>query len=313
MPKIKMNQALAYACVVIGASCWGIVGLFVQQLYASGFTPWQVVTIRLTISSLILFPVLFILFRQYLKIDWKDIPYFFILGVFSIALFNWCYFAVMERSSVAIAVVFVYTSPVFAALIARILYREKLTLQKNLAIIFTVAGCALAIEFIPIGGITVTLSTVLLGLLAGLFCSSYSIIGKHVSRAYHPVTITFYAMICGSVFMIPTSQIWKKTEMLLTAEIWMPIMGISVISTILAYVLFTLGLSYVESSKAAILSSAELIISVLVSIYILNESLTFWQGFGFIFVVASVVLTIFSFKKRASQIHSMKTSNKSLE
>lgn len=305
---IKMNKAIAYTCVVVGASCWGIVGLFVHQLYEEGFTPWQVVTIRLTISSIILFPVLFFMARKYLKIKIKDIPYFFILGVVSIALFNWCYFAVMERSSLAIAVVFVYTSPVFAALIARYLYREKLTLQKNMAIVFTVIGCGLAIEFIPVGGITVTLSTVILGLLAGFFCSTYSIIGKHVSGNYHPVTTTFYAIVFGSVFMIPTSRMWEHTEVLLTGDIWVPILGISILSTIIAYILFTVGLSYVESSKAAILSSVELIISVVVSIYVFNEILTLWQGLGFVFVIVSVVLTIVSFRKRVNQIHSTKIS-----
>lgn len=301
--RAKFNAAIGYILVISGAACWGMTGLFVQQLYEFGFTPWQVVTARLTISSVILFLFLLISARHYLRIQLRDLPYFFVLGVVSIALFNWFYFAVMERSSIAIAVVFVYTSPIFAALIARFLYQEKLTLQKNIAIVFTVVGCALAIEFIPAGNIAITFSTVLLGLLAGLFCSSYSLLGKHISGMYHPLTMTFYAILSGSLFTLPTSGIWEHRQTLMEGSIWMPIIGISVISTIFAYILFTLGLTYVESSKAAILSAVELVVSVMISVFILNQFLSWWQALGFVLVIISIILTVVSFRRRVEQLY----------
>ncbi|WP_147803265.1 DMT family transporter [Alkalicoccus halolimnae] len=298
-----MNSAVAYACVIGGAACWGVTGLFVQQLYGYGFTPWQVVTARLSLSSIILFLVLLVSAREYLKIRLRDFPYFFVLGVVSIALFNWFYFAVMERATVAIAVVFIYTSPIFAAIIARIFFKEKLTPQKGTAIVFTIVGCALAIGLFPAGGVSITISTLLLGLLAGLFCSSYSLIGKYISGLYHPFTMTFYAIVAGSIFTLPTSGIWEHHELLLTGAVWIPLLGISIVSTIFAYIFFTLGLYYVESSKAVILSSVELIISVVISFYVLNELLTGWQAAGIALMIGSIILTVVSFQRRVKQLY----------
>lgn len=293
-----MNQFFAYGFVIFGASFWGVTGLFVQNLYGFGLTPWQVVTIRLAISSLILFVMLFILARKYLKIKLKHLPFFIGLGVMSIALFNWCYFEVMERSSLSVAVIFVYTSPVFAAIIAKVLYNEKLTRQKIMAICLTVLGCGLVIGLLPFGGVPLSIETIVFGLFAGLFCCSYSIIGKYVSRFYHPLTITMYSMICGSLFMVPTSSIWTQKEAFMNSDVWVNILGISIISTVIAYILYTMGLSYIESSKATILSSAEIVVATLVGVLIFNEGITSWQLVGFILVFSSLFLTVFSFPRK---------------
>ncbi|SES32144.1 DMT family transporter [Salisediminibacterium halotolerans] len=293
-----INQTVAYLLVVAGAACWGVTGLFVQQLYDFGLTPSQAVTVRLSFSSLLLFILLFLFARDYLKVRLKDLPHLVMLGIAGISLFNLFYFTVMERATVAIAVVFVYTSPIFAALIARLLYKEALTLQKSIAILLSLTGCAFAIGLLPAGGDPVTIGTILIGLLAGLFCSSYSLLGKYVTGLYHPFTTTFYALLGGALFMLPISQVWEHQQLLFSGSAWLSVFGISIVSTIAAYILFTLGLTHIESSRAAILSSVELVFSVLVSFFILQEMLTGWQAFGIVLVLLSVALTVMSFRRR---------------
>jgi len=307
--KPRKNELSAYLFIILGASFWGVTGLFVQNLYGFGFTPWQVVAIRLTTSSLIMFVILVAMGRRYLKIRIKHLPYFIGLGVVSIALFNLCYFEVMERESLSIAVIFVYLSPIFTAAIARFLYKEKLTFQKSVAIFLTIVGCGLVVEFFPIGGLSVNGFTMILGMLSGLFCSSFSIIGKYLSDLYHPLTLTVYSLASGSAFMIPTSSIWEQRDAFMNQEVWVYILGISIISTIFAYILFTLGLSYIESTKASILSSFELVVSITVGLLLLNEVLTRWQVIGFIFVFLSLFLTVFSFRKKFANRHSYKEAN----
>lgn len=304
--KVSKNDSLAYLFILLGASFWGVTGLFVQNLYQFNFTPWQVVTIRLTISSLILIVTLALMGRRYLKISLKHLPYFIGLGVISIALFNWCYFEVIERESLSVAVIFVYLSPIFTAAIASFLYKEKLTIHKSIAIFFTILGCGLVIEFFPIGGLSVNFLTIILGTLSGFFCSTFCIIGKYISGLYHPLTLTVYSLASGSVFMIPASSIWEQREAFMNQEVWIYILGISIFSTILAYIFFTLGLSYIESSKASILSSFELVVSVMVGLLLLNEALTRWQVTGFFFVFLSLFLTVFSLRKKWIKSYSYK-------
>lgn len=57
--------------------------------------------------------------RDLLKIKLRHIWYFIGTGIISLALFNLCYFTVIELSQASIAVVLLYTSPIFVTLLFR--------------------------------------------------------------------------------------------------------------------------------------------------------------------------------------------------
>ncbi|WP_058307218.1 EamA family transporter [Gracilibacillus massiliensis] len=83
-----MKNYLAYLFTVIGASFWGLTGLFVEAFYAQGFSAWEIVAIRLSASSIILVSTLLFLAPKQLIIKLKHIPHFFGLGVLGIVFFN---------------------------------------------------------------------------------------------------------------------------------------------------------------------------------------------------------------------------------
>ncbi|MBM7571685.1 DMT family transporter [Aquibacillus albus] len=288
-----MKNYIAYLITIIGASFWGLTGLFVESLYEHGFTAWEIVTIRLTSSSLILIILMSLFSRKHLSIQIRHIPHFIGLGVVSIVIFNWCYFTVMEQTSLSIAVVLLYTSPVFVAILSKIVFKERITRKKIVSLILTIVGCSLAIKLIPLGNISIPAISIFLGLLSAFFCALYSIIGKFISWHYSFLTITVYSLIMGSLFIFPTSGLWKKTDAFGSLDVWLNISGVAVISTILAYTLYTFGLAYIESSKAAILGAMEPIVAVLVGVLIFGDVLNFLQVIGIIFVITSAFITVF--------------------
>ncbi|WP_163538576.1 EamA family transporter [Gracilibacillus sp. YIM 98692] len=288
-----MKNYFAYLITILGASFWGLTGLFVESLYNHGFTAWEIVAARLTSSTIILVVFMSLIARQYLRIHIKHIPHFIGLGFVSIVIFNWCYFTVMEQTSLSIAVVLLYTAPVFVATLSKFIFKEQINRTKILSLILTFIGCSLAIQLIPIGNVTIPFISIILGLLSAFFCALYSIIGKFVSWYYHPLTITVYALMMGSLFILPTSGLWNKTAAFHSFDVWLNLFGIAVISTILAYTLYTFGLAYIESSKAAILGAMEPIVAVLVGVLIFGDALNVLQAIGIIFVINSSFLTVF--------------------
>lgn len=272
---------------------WGMTGLFVQSLYTYGLTAMDVVSIRLALSGLLMLTVLLIFNLSYLKIKKKDLIYFFALGVIAIGFFNWCYFTVMQLANLSVAVIFVYTSPVFAMFFAWLFFKENITGTKVIAIITTVTGCGFVVGFFPNGNYNFSLLAVALGLLSGVAASLFSIIGKYVSGSYHPITITTFSMLCGGLVMVPLSGVWRRSSLFIQWEVWLLLTGIVLVSTILAYTLYTLGLFYIESSKAVVLSTFELLVSISIGVVIFGDKLTIWQWLGAIFVIASIFIIIF--------------------
>ncbi|SFM06089.1 Threonine/homoserine efflux transporter RhtA [Gracilibacillus orientalis] len=288
-----MRNYFAYLVTIIGASFWGLTGLFVDGLYKEGFTAWEIVAIRLTISTIILMSLIAIIAPGKLRIQIKHIPHFIGLGVCGIVLFNWFYFTVMTQTSISIAVVLLYTAPVFVTVLSRYFFNEPITNRKIVSLVLSIFGCSLAIQLIPVGHMQIPFISVAFGLLSAFFCGLYSIIGKKISRHYNFLTTTVYALCMGSVFILPTSGLWNKIDAFQSFDVWFNIGGIVIISTISAYTLYTYGLTHIESSKAAILGALEPIVAVLIGVIIFDDHLSFLQVIGILLVISAAFVTVY--------------------
>ncbi|MFC0561898.1 DMT family transporter [Halalkalibacter alkalisediminis] len=259
-----MSIKTAYILAIVGAACWGLIGLFVQNLYVYGFTAWDVVAIRSIFAAVILLIYMALLNRSELRINWKHIPFFIGSGIISIVFFNWCFFTVMEQANLSLAVVLLYTGPLFVTILSRIFFKELLTVRKVIAIIITLFGCAFVVGFFPSINTVITASTLLVGIGSGFFYALYSIFAKVSSRYYGALTITGYTYFCAALFMITTNPFVSKLDLLLNWSVFLNSIGLALIPTILAFLLYTKGLSYIESSRASILSTIEPVVAICV-------------------------------------------------
>lgn len=62
-----MTKQKAYIFVILGAFLWGIIGIFINQLYEYRFTAWEVVAVRVIASALLMAALLGIFRPQLLK------------------------------------------------------------------------------------------------------------------------------------------------------------------------------------------------------------------------------------------------------
>jgi len=79
---------------------------------------------------------------------------------------------------------------------------------------------------------------------------------------------------------------------------WLWIVLISIISTSLAVILFFKGLRLVGPSKASILSTAELVTSVVAAFIIFGETLSTLQLIGGMLILAAVVISSLPYRSR---------------
>lgn len=294
-----MSVKTAYLFAILGAALWGITGLFVQNLYAYGFSAWDVVAIRSVFTVLLLLAYVLIFKRDALYIRLKHIPLFIGSGVVSFVFFNWCFFTVMDQANISLAVVLLYTGPLFVTLLSRFLFKELLTPRKTSAIIVTLAGCGFVVGLFPSIDSVLTASTLLIGLGSGFFYALYSIFAKISSRHYHTITITTYSFICATLFMVSSSQITQKAELFLNSSILLNSLGLALFPTVLAYLLYTKGLSQIESSRASILSTIEPVVAIGIGFFFFQDVLSLWQWFGVSLVILSIILAAESPSKQA--------------
>lgn len=294
------TNRLAYIYVLLGASLWGIIGLFIEELSRAGFTALQIVALRVVCAAVIL--VLCLIFKdpKLLKIHLKDSFSFIGTGIFSMVFFNWCYFTAIEEVSLSIAVILLYTGPAFVVLLSWILFEEPMTKRKVGALLLTLVGCALVIKAIPISDQRISLFGFLVGLGSGLGYALYSIFGKYALKKYDSLTVITYTFVFASAVMVPLSGITIEAGQLESSYVWLLILGLGFFPSALAYMLYTTGLSMIESSRASITATIEPVVATLLGVALFNEILTVYQIGGMILVLVSVMLI--QFKRRSQKI-----------
>lgn len=159
--------------IIIAGLFWGSMGIFVRHLNDLGFTSIQVACLRLTMAGVLFALILLIKDRKGFKIALRDIPLFLALGIVSILFFTCCYFTSIALMTMSTAAILLYTSPIWVMILSIIFLKEKINIQKIIALVLAFAGCVLVSGF---GG-KVTPLGILVGLGSGLGYGLYSIFG----------------------------------------------------------------------------------------------------------------------------------------
>lgn len=280
----------AYVQIVAAAALWGCIGLFLKLLTAAGLTSMQGVAVRALVGAVFYGLFLFFTDRKALFIVPKDWYYFFGTGVCSLLFFNWCYFNAITRSSMSVAAVLLYTSPVFVTLMSALFFREKITPVKLAALAVTFAGCVLVTGLFPLGQETVSLPVVLFGLGSGFGYALYSIFGKFVLKKYSPAAVTFYTILFCALFSLPISGLNANLSALADWRAWAGALGVGVLCCALPYHLYTAGLRDAEPGRAAILATIEPFVAAALGILLFHEAVTLWKLLGMAAILGAVAL-----------------------
>ena len=174
-------------------------------------------------------------------------------------------------------------------LISALLFKERITLIKVIALILSFAGCVLTAGLL--GGVKVRPFIILTGVASGLFYALYSIFGKYALKKYSTYAVTAWTFIFG---LIGDLFISKPVETVSTsvhnpqAVLWC--LGIGIVSTVLPYFFYTKGLDNLESGKAAILVAVEPLVGAVIGMVFLNESHSVLKITGVFLIVLSIVL-----------------------
>lgn len=272
---------------VLAGVLWGCISLFLRPISAAGISSLQVVALRGLLSSVIMLFIILIKDKKLLKIQWKDLWMFAGTGVVSLTFFSLCYFKTILEVGTSIAVILLYTSPIFILFFSRILFKEKITLPKILALIMTFAGC-IFVSGIG-GGNGMTLKGFLIGLCAGLGYGLYSIFSRYAIAKYDSLTVTFYTFVFSSISIIPFCKI-SQALLCIDWKVFLLLLGITLFCTVLPYIFYTLGLSGLETGKAAILVTVEPLIGTLVGFFIWKEEVSVLKILGIVLIFIAIVL-----------------------
>lgn len=283
----NLGYHLLAAIVVL---IWG--GTFVNSkvLILHGMTPAEIFTLRFLLAYICIW---FISPRRLMADNLRDEGRMVLLGLTGGSL----YF-VSENMAVGISYVnnvsfIVCTAPLITVMMAMVLFREeKMTWPLFLGSTLALTGVGLVIfnghfvlQLNPLGD--------LLALAAAVCWAIYSILMKGVSRRYSAVFITRKVFFYGLVTMLPFFAVTPWTfplSGLLRPEIWGNLLFLGVVASFLCFALWSLSIKKLGALKASNYVYLNPVTTVVASVLVLNEPMTWMAGVGSAMILTGVFL-----------------------
>ena len=275
--------------IIFAGVCWGLISIFFDNLQKIGFTTFQCVALRIGFATLLLLIVILIKDRRLFKIKPKDLPIFIGMGLCCLGSSVFYLWDIEMVGSSAVPALLLDTSPIFVFVLSVVFLKERITYTKVIALVLTIIGVLLVTEVFNTKS-AVNFLAIIVGLLAGISYAVYSIINKKGIEKYNSLTLTFYAFLIASVIYIPFSGIIGDFKLLIDIKSIAFSLGLGGISTVLPFVLYSIGLKKISASKVSIFANIELIVAAIVGILYFHDAFSLSKIIGFVFVIFSIVL-----------------------
>jgi drug/metabolite transporter (DMT)-like permease len=282
-----MNYTLGVLQVILAGVGFGFLGIFAHLAYARGLTVGELLPLRFTLASLILWAGLILFSPRLIKIHFKQFLYSCGLGVFGYAVFSTLYFKSLEGVSVPVAAMLLFTFPFFVNLGAHYILKEKMSRIQVASLIVASIGLVLLLW----GDFSVNkISSVFFGLGAAIAYSIYVLVSSQVQKNVVPISSSLYVITAAAIGLWGFHQPAFSRITGFSYHDWLIIAGVAIVSTILPMTLFLSGLQKMSSAKASVLVMIEPVTAAVASFLILNEQLSVQQIVGASLIVGSVLL-----------------------
>ena len=283
--------------IVIAGIMWGTSGLFSHTFSQYGYTALQKTAVRGTVALICMLAFVLLRQRRALRISPRSIPLYAAIGacLFGAAA---CYYAAMELSSVATAVVLMYTSPIYVLIFSVIFFGEKLTPIKIVGVVGMLIGCCFVSGIF--GGFEGSFLGILLGLLAGVTYGGYSILAKiAMRRGGEPMSTTLYGFAGMAILALCTCKPAAIIpNMMQNPALLIPLsVALGVVTYVFPFFLYTIGLRDLPAGTASALGIVEPMAATLFGIFLLNEPITWLSVVGIVLILGCVLLLSFPEKE----------------
>jgi len=277
-------------CVIVWAFAFPFIKIGLNDLSFTNLT-----IMRFFVVCIVLIAILLLQPKRFSKLHKKDIIPIFMLGFFGVMVYHLGLNYGEQYISPGAASLIIATIPVLVVIMALVFLKEKITSKKLLGVIIALCGVIIISVFgtydtsIEINYIYGAL-TVFIAAVMGAF---YTIAGKKLLERYTALSLTVYAMLLGSVALIPLLFLNPSiTDQVATmsAYSWFAIVFLGVFSTVIGYVLWYVGLEIKSTSEVSVYLYAIPVLSTIISYFLFDDKITMFFVLGGILVVIGLVL-----------------------
>lgn len=277
-----MSHRSAVILVLLSALGFGSIAMFAKIAYAGGVSPSLLLALRFVLAAAFLAPVIW--FKRIPMPRGRVLAGFVLMGALYTAQ-SQSYFTALMYASSGLVALLLYIYPILVALLAVLFGWEKLNRRTLILMALAMAGIAITLggklQGQPLG--------IGLGVLAAAVYAVYILLGNRLTQDTHPLAATMVvlsvAALGNGVFAVVGGAGLPHT-----VSAWLAIGAIALFSTVIAIAAFLSGIKRIGAAQASIISTLEPVITLVLGVALLDESISVSQLVGGTLVLVAVIL-----------------------
>ncbi|MES2428677.1 MAG: DMT family transporter [Bacteroidota bacterium] len=276
-----MNPKLS---LVIGIICISFSPIFVKLADAS---PVVCAFYRIFFAWICLLP--YFLYKGNLKMQRKDLILAMVGGlVFAsdIAVWNLS----IKLISATVSTLVANLAPVWVGLLSWLLF------GKRSGWLFWVGTCIAIVGMVVLVGaanlIHLQLNIgILYAVASSLLYAIYILTTKDILKRISTLPFMFYNMLAAGVFLLVISLILGDEFFNYNLKTWGSLAAMGIICQLMGWITINYAISHLESTKVAITLLSQTVVTCLLAVFILNESLALKEIIGSVIVLVGIAIT----------------------
>ena len=279
------NKFLPYIALAIGISALSLSAMFVRWAEAPGpVTGFY----RLLISTIFLTPIFLRQQKQLEPIDKKYLIFPFFAGIFTAFDFGF-WNSSLKFTTAANATLLGNTSPLWVALFALFIFREKLRGIFWLGLILALSGAALVMGSDFLSHPTLGIGD-LMASTAAVFYASYQLTTQRGRKHIDPLRYTWLVGISATIGMFFMNLVLGNSFMGYSSQTWGIFFLTAVVSQMIGYLAITYALGHLPASVVSPTLIGQPILTAILAIPLLHEIPNTLQWLGGAIALAGIYI-----------------------
>ena len=272
---------------------WALAFPFIK-IGLESLSPVNLTIMRFVVVCSTLLVLLLVQPYKFSRLEKRDVPMIFILGFFGVMVYHLCLNYGEQYISPGAASLIVATIPLFVLLLATVFLGEKLTPKRILGVSLALVG-VIIISLWGKPDLSIAVTNVLGAVavvIAALMGAFYTVAGKKMLQGYSALSLTTYAMLLGSLGLLPfltPSLATEVTAMPLAG--WGSILFLGICSTVMGYLLWYVALKVKDATEVSVYLYCIPIVTILIDLFFFHEGITPLFLLGGFFILAGLLLT----------------------
>lgn len=279
-----MGHLMAFITIVI----WGTTYISTKILFEA-FTPVEIVFYRFMLA----FVLLVVLYPKNLKfLSWKTEFHFFLLGFFGVTLYylmeNWA----LKYTYASNVSLYASAIPLFTAIIAHYTTKDE-RFSIHFLVGFTLA--MFGIFLVIFNGTLMKLNPIgdFLAILASVIFAIYTVLIRKLDSTINQLIVVRKTFFYGVLTMIPFMLIPGDTVVQMrnvSAPIILNFLFLTLIASLLCFVMYNRAIGIIGSIKASNYIYIMPLVTIITSMFFLDEKISMLMVIGGILIIAGVYL-----------------------